>query len=100
MDADVEEGHEHIDGDQSCNEPREQTDDEENATDELGVGGDVAEPIRQVERGDVVGVVIERAVGYDFSVAVDRHGDTECEAHEQGAKGLQAVEPFRHKEFS
>jgi hypothetical protein len=30
---------------------------------------------------------------------VHGHGDTECETHEKRAKGLQAVEPFRHERF-
>ena len=46
---------------------------------------------------DVVGVVIERAMRYDLAVAVHDHGDAEGEAQEERAKGLQAVEPFRHK---
>jgi hypothetical protein len=44
-----------------------------------------------------VRVVIKCAVGDDLSVAVDGHGDAEYEAHKQRAGGLQAVEPFRHK---
>ena len=44
------------------------------------------------QRDDVVGVVIERAVRDDFFVAVHRHGDAECESHDQCAKGLKVVE--------
>src|ERR1700722_9741495 len=41
----------------------------------------------------------ERAVGHDFFVAVDGHGDAKRKTHKQCAKGLQAVEPFRHEGF-
>ncbi len=48
--------------------------------------------MRDAERDDVVGIVIERAVRDDFSVAVHGHGDAEGEPHDQCAKGLEIVE--------
>jgi hypothetical protein len=37
-------------------------------------------------------VVIECTVRDDLFVAVDGHGDAECEAHDQCAEGLKVVE--------
>jgi len=100
MDADEGEGYEHVDGDQSGGEPGDEAKDKKDATGKLDVGRDVAEPVRNAERADVVGVVVKRAMGNDFSVSVHGHRYAEREAHKQCAEGLQAVEPFRHGDFS
>src|ERR1700722_13594446 len=40
---------------------------------------------------------MQGSVGDDFLVSVNGHGCAENEAHEERAKGLQAVEPLGHK---
>ena len=41
-------------------------------------------------------VMVQRAVGHDFRVAVIDHRCAEDEAQEKRAEGLQAVEPLDH----
>jgi hypothetical protein len=100
VDADKEERNQHVDRNQCCDEACEQTENKQDAAGELDVGRDIAEPIGDTEGGDVVGVVIKRAMRNNFSITVNGHRDAECKAHQECTEGLQAVEPVRHKNLS
>jgi hypothetical protein len=97
VDSDSREGYQHVDCDEERGEASEQSEDEEYAACKFGVGGDVSEPVGQPEGGDVVSIVMQGAEGQDLLVSMDGHGYAEDETHEKRAGGLQAVEPFRHK---
>ena len=97
VDADGGKGYQHVDCNKKCGKTGEEAEDKENAADELGVGGDVSEPVGKAEGGDVVSVVVQGAEGQNLLVSVDRHGDAEDETHEKRAGGLKAIEPFRHR---
>src|SRR5271163_3766604 len=81
-DADEEERDRHVDGDHEGGEAGEEADDEKEATEKLGERGDVAEPVGQAKRGDVVGEVVDAseqiatvqsAERGDLAPAVDKH---------------------------
>jgi hypothetical protein len=98
MDANGDEGGEHVDRDQNCGETGEQTDDEEGASEQFREGGDVSKPVGEAESYDVVRVVVECAGWHDLLVAVHCHGGAKDKAHEQRADRLQTIKPFRHRE--
>jgi hypothetical protein len=94
--ADGDEGYEHVDGDHEGGESGEQAEDQEDSADEFCEGGDVAEPGGKPEGCDEVCVMVERAVGDDFGIAVVDHRSAKDDAKEERAAGLQAVEPLNH----
>jgi hypothetical protein len=96
VDADGEKCCEHVDGDQSRCKPGEQSEQEQDATSELSVGGHVAEPVGKSEGDHVVAEVVQRSVRDDFLVAMDGHGEAEGKPHKKCAPGLQAIEPLSH----
>ena len=89
-------GDEHVDRDHKRDQMREQSEDEQDSAGELCDGGDIAEPVRQAERGDEVSVVLKTTVRDDLGVAMKDHGCAEDETQEERTKGLQAVEPLDH----
>ena len=88
----IEECDQHVDGDEGGGEAGEQAEDDQDAADELGERGDVAEPVGKAEGDDVVDEVMQRGVRGDLFVAVHDHGEAERETQEEGAPGLEIVE--------
>ncbi len=106
MAVDGDQGYKHVAGDHEGGEAGKEAKKDEDASNEFGEGGDVAEPMGEAKRGDEVAVVIEsgervaavEAAGRDdFAVAVVDHRAAEDEAQKEGPPGLEAVERFGHR---
>ena len=97
MDADGEERHQHVDGDEARGQAGEEAEQDEDAADKFRKGRDVAEPVGKSESDDVVDEVMQRGVGRDLLVSVDDHGESEDEAQQQGSPWLKVVQKSDHK---
>ncbi len=80
----------HIDADGKSSHASEQAQQDEQAANEFGEGGEVGGPGRESEAGDQLSMVVESAE--DFVVSVADHDGAEGEAHDEERERLQAVE--------
>src|SRR5258708_6750548 len=102
-------GDKHLDRDKKGKEAGEEAQQQGDASDELSECCDIAEPIRQSERADVVCKAIERCEGLaaaecsgwdHLRISVNHHCNTEDEPQNQDSPRLKTIEPSRHESFS
>ena len=80
----------HVDADGASSHASEQAQQDEQAANEFGEGGEVGGPGRESEAGDNLSMVVKSAE--DFVISVADHDRAEGEAHDEEREGLQAVE--------
>lgn len=102
MEGDQKDGEEHVDGGKDGPEAGEQAEKKADTADELGDGGEVAEPCGHAERVDEGGVVVhggERRCsvgGNNLAPTPIGEGEAKREAEEEGCGGLEAFKPLAH----
>jgi len=83
-------GYGEVDAEGEGGDTRKQARQHQQATHELGEGGDVGGPGGESEAGDEVGMVME-STEY-LVVSVGEHDGSKSDAHDQERKGLQTIE--------
>jgi len=70
--------------------PSKESCQQQEATEELGEGGDIAQPGWQPKAGDELSMVVQATE--DLVIAVCHHDETQSEAHHEKSKRLKAIE--------
>ena len=81
---------EHINGNGAGGDSGEEPGQDEQSAQEFGERRNVAEPVREAKRMDEINVVVQPAE--DIVISVHDHDCANCQAHDEQAEGLQAVE--------
>lgn len=105
VEIDADDSDEQVAGNHERGEAGKQAKQEKDAAEELGEGGDIAEPRRDTEGGDEVAVVVECAEGTgvqalrgdDLGVSMEDHGDAEHQAQKRCSPRLETAQPTAHR---
>jgi len=90
VEVDLGDGYGQIDADGASSHASEQAQQDEQAANEFGEGGEVGGPGRESEAGDELSVVLQSAE--NFVVSVIDYDGAKSEAHHEERERLQAVE--------